>query len=62
MGYCMTDKNIVYLYDVCGLSLEAIALQSGLTIDQVKAIVSKPVPYPLQYAPRQRYNGWVNGK
>lgn len=58
----MTDKNIVYLYDVCGLSLEAIALQSKLTLDQVKAIVSKPIPYPLDYTSRQRYSGWVNGR
>ena len=62
MGYHMTDKNIVYLFDVCGLSLEAIAAQSKLTLDQVKAIVSKPIPYPLDYVPRNRYNGWVNGK
>lgn len=58
----MSEKNIVYLYDVCGLSCEAIALQSGFTVDRIRAIVSKPVPYPLQYAPRQRYNDWVNGK
>lgn len=62
MGYHMTDKNIVYLFDVCGLSLEAIALQSGFTVERIRAIVSKPIPYPLQYAPRQRYNDWVNGK
>lgn len=57
----MTDKNIVYLYDVCGLSLEAIAAQSGLTIERIRAIVSKLIPYPLQYVPRHRYNDWVNG-
>lgn len=58
----MTDKNIVYLFDVCGLSLEAIALQSGFTIERIRAIVSKPIPYPLQYAPRQRYNDLVHGR
>jgi hypothetical protein len=58
----MTEKKIVYLYDVCGLSLEEIALQSKLTIGQVKMIVSRPDPYPLDYAPRNRYNGWVSGK
>lgn len=58
----MSDKTIVYLYDVCGLSCEAIALQSGLTVDQIRAIVSKPKPYPLAYNGRNRYSGWVNGK
>lgn len=58
----MSEKNIVYLWDVCGMSYEAIALQSKLTVDQVKAIVSRPKPYPLAYVPRNRYNGWVNGK
>ena len=58
----MTDKNIVYLYDVCGLSLEAIALQSGYSLERVHAIVSKPKPNAPVYAPRMRYSGWVNGK
>lgn len=58
----MSEKNIVYLYDVCGLSCEEIALQSKLTLDQVKAIVSRPLAYPLAYVPRNRYNGWVNGR
>lgn len=57
----MSEKNIVYLYDVCGLSCEEIALQCKLSVDQIKAIISRPKPYPLQYAPRQRYSGWVNG-
>ena len=51
----MTDKNIIYLYDVCGLTVDAIALQSGLTIDRVKMIVSKPPKYPLTYTPRHTY-------
>lgn len=58
----MTEKNIVYYWDICGMSYEAIALQCKLTADQVKAIIHKPNLYPLQHAPRQRYNGWVNGK
>lgn len=58
----MSEKNIVYLYDVCGLSLEAIALQSGLTLERIRAIVSKPIAYPLDYTSRQRYSGWVNGR
>lgn len=58
----MTDKHIVYLFDVCGLSFEAIALQSGLTLEQIRAIVSKPNPYPLAHNSRNRYSQWVNGK
>ena len=58
----MTDKNIVYLYDVCGLSFEAIAARYSVTVDVIRAIVTKPNPYPLQYATRHRYSGWVNGK
>lgn len=51
----MTDKNIVYLFDVCGLSVEKIALQSGLTVAQVNAIISKEPAYPLAYTPRHHY-------
>jgi transposase len=58
----MTDKNIVYLYDVCGLSFDAIAARYNVSIDVIRGIVSKPKPYPLQYAPRQRYIDWVNGR
>ena len=58
----MSEKNIVYWYDVCGLSYEEIALKSKLSVDQVKAIIHKPKPNPLAYVPRNRYNGWVNGK
>jgi len=58
----MSEKNIIYLWDVCGLSFEAIALQCNLSVDQVKAIIQRPNPYPLAYVPRQRYSGWINGK
>jgi hypothetical protein len=58
----MSEKNIVYLWETCGLSYDTIALQCKLSVDQVKAIIHKPKPYPLAYVPRQRYSGWVNGK
>jgi len=51
----MSDKNIVYLYDVCGLTLEAIALQLGYNLEHVHAIVAKPLSYPLAYTPRHHY-------
>ena len=58
----MSEKNIVYLYDVCGLTVDAIAARYNVPVDVITAIVSRPTPYPLQYAPRSRYSGWVNGK
>lgn len=58
----MTENHIIYLLDVCRLSYDEIALKTGLTAEEVRAIVSKPSPYPLQYTPRNRYSGWVNGK
>jgi hypothetical protein len=51
----MTEKNILYLHDVCGLTVDAIALQVGLTVDRVKLIVSAPPKYPLTYTPRHAY-------
>lgn len=58
----MTEKHIIYLFDLVGLSYEEIALKSGLTVEQVRAIVCKPSPYPLQYNSRNRGMNWVNGK
>lgn len=58
----MTENNIVYLWDTCGLSFEDIAARYNVPVDVIRDIVSKPKPYPLQYAPRQRYSDWVNGK
>jgi transposase len=58
----MTENNIVYLYDVCGLSFDVIALRYNVHVDVIREIVSKPKPYPLAYQPRNRYKGWVNGK
>lgn len=55
MTNAMTDKNILYLFDVCGLTVDAIALQLGLTVDRVRMIVSAPPKYPLMYTPRYTY-------
>ena len=53
----MTDKNVMYLWDTCGLSFQEIADRYKVSVDVIREIVSKPKPYPLQYAPRQRYSG-----
>jgi hypothetical protein len=58
----MTENNVIYYYQVCGLSFDVIAARYNVPVDVIRDIVSKPKPYPLQYAPRQRYSGWVNGK
>ena len=55
MTNAITDKNIVYLFDVCGLTVDVIALQSGLPVDRVKMIVSAPPKYPLKHTPRHTY-------
>lgn len=57
-----SDKNIVYWYDVCNMSIEEIAKQSGRTIEEVEKIVGKTPMYKPEYVPRMRYAGWVNGK
>ena len=58
----MSTKNVIYFYDVCGMSIEDIAKQLGLTQEKVKEILGKTPIYAPVYAPRMRYNGWVNGK
>lgn len=57
-----SEKNIVYWYDVCNMSIEKIAKQSGRTIEEIKKIVGKIPIYKPEYVPRMRYAGWVNGK
>lgn len=50
----MTQKNIVYYFEECMLSVEEIAEKTGLPVDTIKALlVSKPVHIP-EYQPRNR--------
>jgi hypothetical protein len=58
----MSEKNVLYYFQVCGLSFEQIADKTKLSVDVIREIVSKPKAYPLAYVPRNRYNNWVNGK
>lgn len=57
-----SEKNIVYWYDICNMSIEEIAKQTRLTPEKVKEIVGKTPMYKPVYVPRMRYSGWVNGK
>lgn len=58
----MSYKNIIYFYDVCGLSPEAIASKYSCSVEKILEIISKPPAYTLQYPPRNRRANWVNGK
>ena len=58
----MSTKNILYYYEICGMTIEQIADKVRLPIEQIRSIVSKPPNYPSTYTPRMRYNGWVYGK
>jgi len=55
-------KNVLYYFDVCGMSPEAIAQKLSVDVQKIREILGKtPVHRPL-YTPRMRYNGWVNDK
>jgi len=50
----MTQKNVIYYFEECMLSIEQIAEKTGLSIDTIKALlIEKPVHIP-EYMPRQR--------
>lgn len=50
----MTQKNIKYYFLECNMSVEQIAVKTGLSIDDVKALLVNPPVYTPEYAPRQR--------
>ena len=50
----MTQKNIVYYFEECMLSIEEIAEKTGLPVETINALlVAKPVHIP-EYQPRNR--------
>lgn len=50
----MTQKNIVYYFEECMLSIEQIAEKTGLPVDTINALlVAKPVNIP-EYQSRNR--------
>lgn len=57
-----SDKNVLYYFDVCGMSPENIAKKLSIDVQKIREILGKTPIYRLVYAPRMRYNGWVNGK
>lgn len=58
----MSEKNIVYYYDVCLMSAEDIAKKLGIPLEKVQQVLGKTPVYKPLYEPRQRYNGWINGR
>lgn len=58
----MSEKNIVYYYDICLMSPEDISKKLGISIEKVWQVLGKTPNYRLLYVPRKRYNGWINGR
>lgn len=50
----MTQKNIKYYFEQCNLSIEQIAEKTGLSIEQVKALLVNPPVYIPEYQGRNR--------
>ena len=50
----MTQKNVIYYFEECMLSVEQIAEKTGLSVEAVKALLVNPPVYIPDYAPRQR--------
>ena len=57
-----SEKNILYYFDVCGMSPETIAEKLKIDVQKIREILGKTPIYKPMYAPRMRYKGWVNGK
>lgn len=55
-------KNVLYYFDVCGMSPEAIAQKLSVDVQKIREILGKTPSYRPVYAPRMRYNGWMYGK
>lgn len=58
----MSEKTIVYYYDVCGLSPQDIAKKLNTAVERIRQVLGKTPRYRPVYAPRKRYNAWVNGQ
>jgi hypothetical protein len=50
----MTQKNIKYYFLECNMSIEQIAEKTGLSIEDVKALLVTPPVYIPEYQPRNR--------
>jgi hypothetical protein len=50
----MTQKNIIYYFEECMLSVEQIADKTGLSVETIKALLIKPAVYIPEYQGRSR--------
>jgi hypothetical protein len=50
----MTQKNIKYYFEQCNMSIDEIAVKTGLPVDTIKALLVNPPVYIPEYMPRQR--------
>ena len=50
----MTQKNVIYYFEECMLSVEQIAEKTKLPIETIKALLVTPPVHIPEYAPRQR--------
>jgi hypothetical protein len=50
----MTQRNVKYYFMECNMSIEQIAEKTGLSIQDVKALLVTPPVYIPEYQPRQR--------
>jgi len=50
----MTQKNVIYYFEECNMSIEEIADKTGLSVETIEALLVKPPVYIPEYQPRQR--------
>lgn len=50
----MTQKNIIYYFEECMLSVQQIAEKAGLSVEAIEALLVSPPVHIPEYAPRQR--------
>jgi hypothetical protein len=50
----MTQKNIKYYFEQCNMSIDEIAVKTGLPVDTIKALLVNPPVYIPEYQGRNR--------
>ena len=50
----MTQRNVIYYFEECSLSVEQISEKTGLSIEAIEALLIKPPVYIPEYQGRNR--------